>query len=188
MVQDKQTKNILNRPNMLTLFRVASIPVIVVLMIFPNKFFTFFAVILFSAAAITDFLDGFYARRQGLVTTLGKIMDPIADKLLISSTFIMLASHGWVPAWMVCIIIGRELAVTGLRNVIAGKGGDVSASLLGKYKIGFQISAIIPLLIHYPYFGINFHAIGSLFLWGALALTIWSGADYFIKSRNFLQS
>lgn len=188
MVQGKQIKNILNRPNILTLFRVASIPVIVVLMIFPNKFFTFLAVILFSAAAITDFLDGFYARRQGLVTTLGKIMDPIADKLLISSTFIMLASHGWVPAWMVCIIIGRELAVTGLRNVIAAKGGDVSASLLGKYKTGFQISAIIPLLIHYPYFGINFHVIGSFFLWCALALTIWSGADYFIKSRNLLQS
>ncbi len=101
MVQGKQIKNILNRPNILTLFRVASIPVIVVLMIFPNKLFTFLAVILFSAAAITDFLDGFYARRQGLVTTLGKIMDPIADKLLISSTFIMLASLGWVPAWVV---------------------------------------------------------------------------------------
>ncbi|MCJ2534336.1 MAG: CDP-alcohol phosphatidyltransferase family protein, partial [Candidatus Thermoplasmatota archaeon] len=79
MVQGKQIKNILNRPNILTLFRVASIPVIVVLMIFPNKLFTFLTVILFSAAAITDYLDGFYARRHGLVTTLGKIMDPIAD-------------------------------------------------------------------------------------------------------------
>lgn len=181
-------KNILNRPNILTLFRVASIPGIVVLMLFTNKFCTFFAALLFSAAAITDFLDGYYARRHGLVSNLGKIMDPLADKLLISCTFIMLSSHGWAPAWMVCIIIGRELAVTGLRNVIAADGGDVSASLLGKYKTGFQIAAIIPLLFHYSYFGVNLHIIGSFFLWCALVLTVWSGVDYFVKSKNLLQT
>ena len=188
MAENRRIKNILNRPNILTLFRIASIPVIVILMLFPNRFCSFLAAILFSAAAITDYLDGYYARRHGLVTTLGKIMDPVADKLLISSTFIMLASHGWVPAWMVCIIIGRELAVTGLRNVIAANRGDVSASLLGKYKTGFQIAAIIQLLIHYPYFGVNLNVVGVFFILGALVLTIWSGADYFIKSKNLLQS
>ena len=183
---NKKIKSLLSHPNSLTLYRIAAIPGIVILLLFPNKLCTFVAALLFSAAAITDFLDGFYARRRGLISNFGKIMDPLADKLLISSAFIMLAFHGWVPGWMVCIIIGRELAVTGLRNVIAEKKEDVSASRLGKYKTGFQIAAIIPLLVHFPYFGINFHAIGSIFLWAALILTIWSGADYFIRFRKLL--
>jgi len=132
-------------------------------------------------------LDGLFARRHGLVSNLGKVMDPVADKLLVSSAFIMLTSLGWAPAWMVCIIIGRELAVTGLRNIIAGQGEDVSASKLGKYKTGFQIAAIIPLLIHYPLLGLNATAIGSVFLWGALVFTVWSGANYFIKFRKLLR-
>jgi CDP-diacylglycerol--glycerol-3-phosphate 3-phosphatidyltransferase len=126
------------------------------------------AAILFSAAAITDYLDGYIARTRGLVSTLGKVMDPVADKLLVSSAFIMLTALGWVPAWIVCIIIGREIAVTGLRNIIAERGEDVSASNLGKYKTGFQIAAIIPLMIHYPFLGLNPQAIGAFFLWGAL--------------------
>lgn len=177
----------LNQANRLTLFRIISIPVIVVLMMFPSRLWTFLAAILFSAAAITDYLDGFYARRKGLVSNLGKVMDPIADKLLVSSSFIMLTANGWVDAWIVCIIIGRELAVTGLRNIIAGKGEDISASTLGKYKTGFQIAAIIPLMFHFPYFGIDLNAIGTIFLWGALAFTIWSGVDYFVKFRKLLQ-
>ena len=168
--------------------RVAAIPVIVVLMYFPNRFCTFIAAVLFSAAAITDYLDGFFARQRGLVSTFGKVMDPVADKLLVSSAFIMLVFLGWVPAWIVCIIIGRELAVTGLRNIIAEKKEDLSASNLGKYKTGFQIAAIIPLLIHYPYFGVNLHAIGTFFLWGALVFSLWSGADYFIRHKNLLQA
>ncbi len=181
-------KDKLIHPNSLTLFRVAAVPLIVILLLFPDsRLWTFVAAILFSVAAITDYLDGFYARRLGMVSTLGKVMDPVADKLLVSSAFIMLASLNWVPAWMVCIIIGRELAVTGLRNIIAGKGEDVSASKLGKYKTGFQIAAIIPLIIHYPLLGLNSQAIGEVFLWGALAFTIWSGAVYFIKFRRLLQ-
>ena len=174
-------------PNKLTLFRIAVIPIIIILLLFPNRICTFIAAVLFGAAAITDYLDGFYARRRGLVSTLGKVMDPVADKLLVSSAFIMLASLGWVPAWMACIIIGRELAVTGLRNIIAQRGEDISASHLGKYKTGFQIAAIIPLMLHYPFFGLNVQVIGALFLWGALVFTIWSGADYFIRSRRLLQ-
>jgi CDP-diacylglycerol--glycerol-3-phosphate 3-phosphatidyltransferase len=183
-----EIQKLISSPNKLTLFRIAVIPIIIVLMLFPDRICTFIAAILFSAAAITDYFDGFYARRRGLVSTLGKVMDPVADKLLVSSSFIMLTSLGWVPAWMVCIIIGRELAVTGLRNIIAHKGEDISASNLGKYKTGFQIAAIIPLMIHYPFLSLNVGVIGALFLWGALAFTIWSGADYFIRSRRFLQS
>jgi CDP-diacylglycerol--glycerol-3-phosphate 3-phosphatidyltransferase len=181
-------QDLINGPNKLTLFRIATVPVIVILLLFPTEFCTFIAALLFSAAAITDYLDGFYARKRGLVSTLGKIMDPIADKLLVSSAFIMLTSLGWIDAWIVCIIIGRELAVTGLRNIIAEKGEDISASNLGKYKTGFQIAAIIPLMIHYPTWGLNVQAIGMPFLWGALAFTIWSGADYFIKSRTLFQN
>ena len=179
--------NLISGPNRLTLFRIAAVPIIIVLLLFPNRICTFIAAMLFSAAAITDYLDGFYARKRNQVTTLGTIMDPVADKLLVSSAFIMLTSLGWVPAWMACIIIGRELAVTGLRNIIAEKGEDLSASNLGKYKTGFQIAAIIPLMIHYPFFGLNVQAIGGLFIWGALALTIWSGADYFFRSRSLLK-
>jgi CDP-diacylglycerol--glycerol-3-phosphate 3-phosphatidyltransferase len=141
----------------------------------------------FSIAAITDFLDGFFAREKGLVSDLGKIMDPVADKLLVSTSFVMLVSLGRVPAWIACIIIGREFAVTGLRSVIAGEGDDVSASLLGKYKTGFQIAAIIPLMIHYPFFGIDVQAMGAIFLWVALGLTLWSGADYFVRFRSLLK-
>ena len=180
-------QNAFSGPNQLTLFRIAAVPIIIILMLFPNRICTLIAGLLFSAAAITDYLDGFLARKSGLVTTLGKVMDPVADKLLVSSAFIMLTALGWVPAWMVCIIIGRELAVNGLRNIIAEKGEDLSASNLGKYKTGFQIAAIIPLMIHYPFLGLNVQVIGNLFLWGALVFTLWSGADYFIRSRSLLQ-
>ena len=177
----------LSHPNSLTLFRIAAVPLVVILLLYPNRLFCVLAAVLFSAAAITDYLDGYLARARGLESTLGKVMDPVADKLLVSSAFIMLTSHDWIPAWMVCIIIGRELAVTGLRNIIAGKGEDVSATWLGKYKTGFQIAAIIPLMFHYPFFGIKLHTIGYFFLIGALIFTIWSGADYFIRFRKLLK-
>ena len=177
----------LSHPNRLTLYRIAAIPGIVLLLMFPNRFCTFIAALLFSAAAITDYLDGYFARRRGLVSNFGKIMDPVADKLLASSAFIMLSYLGWVPGWIVCIIIGREIAVTGLRNFVVEDKEDIAASSLGKYKTGFQIAAIIPLLFHYPYFGVNFHAIGTMFLWAALVLTVWSGLDYFIKFKKYLK-
>ena len=180
-------KKILSHPNSLTLFRILAVPVIVILLLFPNRLLTFVAAIIFSAAAITDYLDGYLARRRGLVTDLGKVMDPVADKLLVSCSFIMLASLHWIPAWIVCIIIGREIAVTGLRNIIAEKGEDISASWLGKYKTGFQIAAIIPLIFHYPYFGIDLNEIGYFFLIGALVFTVWSGVDYFVRFRRLLK-
>jgi len=188
MSGSRQITRTLSHPNTLTLFRIIAVPVIVILLLFPNRLCSLLAGLLFSAAAITDYFDGYLARRRGLVSNLGKVMDPVADKLLVSSAFIMMTALGWVPAWIVCIIIGRELAVTGLRNIIAGQGEDVSASNLGKYKTGFQIAAIIPLLIHYPFLGLDVQVIGTPFLWGALAFTIWSGADYFIKFRRLLQS
>jgi len=188
MISGEKLKQKLSEPNTLTMGRVAAIPLIVALLYYPNRFCTFLAAMIFSAAAITDYLDGYLARTRGLESTFGKIMDPVADKLLVSSSFIMLVYHGWVPAWVICIIIGRELAVTGLRNIIAGKGEDVSASWLGKYKTGFQISALIPLIIHYRFIGIDVHVVGTFFLWGALVFTLWSGADYFLKARHLFDT
>ena len=174
-----------NHPNGLTLIRVAIIPLIILLFSFQaSPFMSFLSALVFSAAALTDYLDGLVARRQGKVTFLGKAMDPVADKLLTSSAFILLTAHGRVPAWMVCVIIGRELAVTGLRSVVAGKGLDISASRLGKLKTGFQIAAIIPLMIHYPLFGLDIHGIGQILLWLALGFTLWSGIDYFAKFKR----
>ena len=174
-------------PNFLTLGRIVAVPLIVVLMLFPNRGCSFLAAVLFSLAAITDFFDGYLAREHGMVSKFGRIMDPLADKLLVSSAFIMLTSLGWAPAWMVCIIIGREMAVTGLRNFIAESQQDLSASSLGKYKTGFQIAAVIPLLIHYPIAGVDFTQVGEVFLWMALILTLWSGIDYFVRFRRLMQ-
>ena len=188
MISDNKLKETLTHPNTLTLARVVSIPLIVLLLLFPNRPCTFIAALIFSAASITDYLDGYYARTRGLVSNLGKMMDPLADKLMVSSALIMIVSHGWIPAWVVCVIVGREIAVTGLRVVMVDGGKDVSASNLGKYKTGFQIAAIIPLLIHFPYFGLNFHAIGMFFLWGALIFTLWSGMDYFANYGKLLKS
>lgn len=178
--------NTLGHPNSLTLFRVVAVPLLILLMLFDNRICGIIAALIFSAAAITDYYDGYVARRYGLVSNLGKVLDPLADKLLISSAFIMLISLGRVPAWAVCIILGRELAVTGLRNVIAAHGQDVSASMLGKYKTGFQIAAVIPLLIHFKYFGLDFQAIGTVLFWIAVAITVWSGADYFIRFQKYI--
>lgn len=181
-------RGVVINPNALTLFRVVAVPLVVLLLLVPNRLTCFLAALLFSLAAITDYFDGYLARQMNLVSNLGKVMDPVADKLLVSSTFIMLAALNWVPAWIVCIIVGREIAVTGLRNLMAQSQKDVSASNLGKYKTGFQIAAAIPLLLHYSYFGVNLNAIGLFFLWGALVFTLWSGIDYFVRHRSLLQS
>lgn len=187
MIQKKQIKSLLSNPNVLTLFRIAAVPGIVILLLIPNRLTTFLTALLFSAAAITDYLDGYFARHQGMISDFGKAMDPVADKLIVSCTFIMMVSLGWIPGWVVCVIIGREIAITGLRNIAAEKGEDISASTLGKYKTGFQISAIIPLLIHYEYFTIDFHAIGMFFLWCALVITVWSGIDYILRFKKVLK-
>ncbi|MFH0998384.1 MAG: CDP-diacylglycerol--glycerol-3-phosphate 3-phosphatidyltransferase [Pseudomonadota bacterium] len=185
-LQLDKLSGLLSHPNFLTMCRVVAVPGIILLMLCPNRLSTFVAAILFSAAAITDYFDGFFARSRGLTSEFGKMMDPLADKLLVSSAFIMIVSHGWIPGWVICIIIGREIAITGLRSEMVENNEDISASNLGKYKTGFQIAAVIPLLIHYPYFGINFHGIGMFFLWGALIYTVWSGLDYWHRFKRFL--
>jgi len=187
--QIKKIKKFVFTPNFITLSRIFAVPIIIGLLMVETKLNCFLAALIFSAASITDYLDGYMARTRGMVTSLGKILDPLADKLLVSSSLIMLVSLDYMAAWIAIVIIGRELAVTGLRCVLIENGQDIAASWLGKYKTGFQIAAIIPLTVHHEYMGINFNGIGHFFLYGALFFTLWSGVDYFIHAKkNFISN
>lgn len=142
--------------------------------------------LIFIIAAVTDWVDGYFARKYELVTTLGKFLDPLADKLLVSAALIVLVEMQLAPSWIVIIIISREFAVTGLRLVLAGSGEVVAANMLGKIKTWTQIIAISALLLN----NIFFEAIGFPFaliaLWVAMIFTIWSGYEYFYKNRKAL--
>ena len=182
---------ILNLPNILTMMRIAAIPLLAALLMSPSRPAGFWAAALFSVASITDWLDGYLARRMGIVTIFGKFLDPIADKLIVMAALIMILPFDRVPAWMVLVILGREIIITGLRGIASNEGIVIQASDLGKYKTIFQIVAIIGLILHYNYnwfFGIshvlltvNMHNVGMFFLWIATVLTVWSGVDYLLR-------
>ena len=169
----------MNTANIITLSRIGLVAPIVALLYFPGPVTCFLAALLFGVASLTDWLDGHVARGTNQVSTLGKFLDPLADKLLICSVLIMLVELGWVPAWVVICILCRELAVTGLRALAADNGIIIAADRYGKLKTVMQIIAIIPLLLHYPLFGIPIHLIGLVALYLALVLTIFSGVNYF---------
>lgn len=149
----------------------------------------FVGAIIFIIASTTDWIDGYYARKHNLVTTLGKFLDPLADKLLVSAALIILVGYELAPAWIVILIISREFAVTGLRLVLAGEGEVVAANQLGKIKTWTQIIAIAALLLHnLPFAWINF-PFADIALYVALFFTLWSGWDYFAKNKHaFLNS
>ena len=182
---------ILNLPNILTMTRIAAIPLLAVLLMSPSRPAGFWAAAVFSLASVTDWLDGYLARRMGIVTIFGKFLDPIADKLIVMAALIMILPFGRVPAWMVLVILGREIIITGLRGIASSEGIVIQASNLGKFKTIFQLVAIIGLLLHYDYnwlFGIkhqlvqvNMHNVGMFFLWIATLLTVWSGVDYLAR-------
>lgn len=186
-----QPNQIMNLPNILTMLRIAAIPLLAALLMSPSRSAGFWAAALFAVASITDWLDGYLARRMGIVTVFGKFLDPIADKLIVMASLIMILPFNRVPAWMVLVILGREMIITGLRGIASSEGIVIQASDLGKYKTIFQIVAIIGLILHYDYnwfFGVshplltvNMHNVGMLFLWIATMLTIWSGIDYLIR-------
>ena len=190
LITKKRLSIIFTLPNLLTLFRIFVTPLFFILFFyFPTKVFSLLASLLFTLASLTDFLDGYIARRWNLETSLGKFLDPLADKLLVAVALIMLIPLDRVPSWMVAVIIGREILVTGLRVVAVTEGLVISASRLGKYKTVLQILSVISLLIHYEYqlqvqssyFLINFHEMGMGLLWIAMFVTVWSGIDYFRK-------
>lgn len=179
-------KGPINLPNTLSIIRLIFIPAVVICLYFPGKIGSFLAALFFSLAAITDLLDGFYARKYNIVTPLGKLLDPLADKLLISVTMIILIAFNRIPALIVALIIAREIAITGLRGIAVANGNVIEASPSGKYKTIFQIVALICLCLHYQYLKIDFHVVGMAFLWAALVLTMWSGWLYFKKAKKML--
>lgn len=186
-----KTANLLNLPNILTLSRVAAVPLVVLLLVFESRQNCFWAALIFTLASITDWLDGYLARKWQIVTILGKFLDPLADKLIVMAALIMLIPLDRVPAWAVFVILARELIVSGIRSIASAEGIVIAASDLGKYKTIFQMVAIVGLLLHYRYywfFGIEFdilhasmHNAGIVLFYISLILTIWSGAEYFAK-------
>ncbi|MBM7617129.1 CDP-diacylglycerol--glycerol-3-phosphate 3-phosphatidyltransferase [Weissella uvarum] len=187
----------MNLPNKLTVFRIILIPVFMLILAFNPAWGTwqvlgaqlpvshFVAAILFIIASLTDFLDGQIARRQHLVTNFGKFADPLADKLLVMTALIFFVQFNWVAAWMVAIIVIRELAITGLRTLIVENGGQVlAAAMPGKIKTFSQMIAIIFFLLHNVGFAALHIPFAQIMIWIALIATIYSGIDYFYKNRS----
>jgi len=175
--------SVFSTPNLLTFFRIGVTPVLVYLLTFSSPFASGLAALLFFVASLSDYFDGYIARNYGASSLLGKFLDPAADKLLICSALIMLCASGRqprVPAWMVVVLVGRELIVTGMRAVAASEGIVVGAEELGKYKMVLQAAAVQGLVIHYPYWHINFFAAGLFLLWLAMVLSIWSAVQYHV--------
>ena len=174
----------MNLPTYLTLGRICLVPLVVVFLISAESIHSLVAAILFGAAALTDWLDGLLARRRRQVTILGKLLDPVADKLLVAAALISLVQVGRVEAWIVVLIIGREFAVTGLRGVSASQGVVVAASDLAKYKTASQYLAVILLILekNVPVgLEAEYAYISRGMLWAALTLTVVSGFDYFVR-------
>ncbi len=172
-------------PNGVTILRIIAIPFILFLLFYPGRVYQLITALLFSAAAVTDTLDGYLARHRGLETTLGKFLDPLADKLLIVTALIALIPARSIPFWMVIIIVGREIAVTGLRGIAVSQNIIISASTWGKYKTFFEGTSIFFLILDGGFGSFNFFWIGMGFLWIALLLALISAIDYFQK---FLKS
>jgi CDP-diacylglycerol--glycerol-3-phosphate 3-phosphatidyltransferase len=164
-----------NLPNALTLIRIFAVPLLVALLL--TKDHMLVASFIFLAASLTDLLDGYLARKRGQVTTLGVLLDPLADKLLISSAFIALIPHGIVPAWMVVLIVGREFAVSGLRSIASSQGFTISASDLGKIKMVAQVAAITLLTLGHEF--PIFNDIAQLALYVVVLFALVSALDYF---------
>jgi CDP-diacylglycerol--glycerol-3-phosphate 3-phosphatidyltransferase len=174
----------LNLPNAITLLRIGVIPVLFFLLTAPGEMWSFIIALIFICAAVTDLLDGYIARKYQIVTTMGKFLDPVADKIIVNTAMILMIPIGRIPAWVVAIIIIRDFVVDGMRSIASSEGLVIDASGLGKQKTLCQIIAVSALMIHYPLFGLDAHAVGIVVLYVALFLTLYSGADYSIKLYN----
>ncbi|WP_458413835.1 CDP-diacylglycerol--glycerol-3-phosphate 3-phosphatidyltransferase [Schinkia sp. CFF1] len=190
----------MNLPNKITISRILLIPIFLIFMLIPfglgdlylfNDSLPvthFIGTLIFIIASTTDWIDGHLARKHNLVTNLGKFLDPLADKLLVSAALIVLVELQLAPSWMVIVIISREFAVTGLRLVAAGEGQVMAAGKMGKLKTVFQIIAISALLLHnIPFKGFGI-PLGDIALWIAVALTILSGLDYFARNTHVFKN
>jgi CDP-diacylglycerol--glycerol-3-phosphate 3-phosphatidyltransferase len=172
----------LNLPNALTLLRILAVPVVVVALLGETPNGDALAAAVFALAAATDGLDGYFARSRDAITTFGKLMDPLADKLLVTAALVSLVSLNRLEAWVAMVIIAREIAVTGLRGIAAERGIVIAASWLGKIKTVLQIAAVIALIATNPA-----PAWVDVLVYVALAATVVSGADYFFGLRRRIE-
>ena len=173
-------------PNLLSLFRIVIIPVLVYLLTFSDPVSALLAAVLFLLASVTDYFDGYFARRNRSVSNLGIILDPLADKLLVASVLIMLAAidrpgEPSVPAWLVVLILARESAVTVIRGIALTEGIVMQAETLGKHKLILQVFGVFGLLVHFTYWRIDFFAVGLYFLGLSAVIAVWSGINYHVQ-------
>ncbi|MDD2217043.1 MAG: CDP-diacylglycerol--glycerol-3-phosphate 3-phosphatidyltransferase [Eubacteriales bacterium] len=175
----------MNLPNKLTIIRMISVPFFIVFYMFDLRIAAF---ILFVAAAFTDMLDGKIARKYNLVTNFGKIMDPLADKILVYSAFCLMVQNGLVPAWMFIVILAREFVVSGMRTVAASEGIVIAAGMSGKIKTVLQMIAVPLLLLvgvfTQPTVDASIALAANIFLWASLIMTVVSGVEYVYKNKN----
>jgi CDP-diacylglycerol--glycerol-3-phosphate 3-phosphatidyltransferase len=179
-------KQALSPPNLITYVRIAAIPAVLAVMQYDSRRNAFIAAMIFALASATDALDGYLARRFNMTSVLGKLLDPLADKLIVLGSLIMLLHLGRVSAWIVFILLARDIVINGLRTIAMSEGMVIAARDLGKQKTAFQMVGVWMLLVHYPYVlpplpgEVNFHLIGTYLLYISVVLSIVSAVDYFV--------
>ncbi len=193
-MKDTLRAEFLNLPNMLTLSRIAGIPLVMFFIWGGSPRDCVIAAWIYSLATVTDYIDGWLARRQGLVTVMGKFLDPLADKLMVMAMLLMLVALSRVSAILVIVILAREMTINGLRAIASSEGLVIAAGELGKLKTAMQMIGVMCLLVHYPYtvYFIGFHEgvvdfnkIGVLVMWGSVVLSLMSAGTYF---QNFFRA
>ena len=186
-------REFLNAPNAITLTRIAMIPVFLYFTYAESRVNSFVAGLVYAVTGTTDFLDGWIARKKGLVTVIGKFLDPLADKLIVMAALVMLVHLGRIAAWVVIVIMAREFIVTGLRTIAMSEGMVIAAGQEGKHKTAFQVAAITFLLLHYTYpidaiffsFDLDANRIGTWLLYVSVFFAVWSAWNYF---REFVRA
>lgn len=192
---------LLNLPNQITLARLILTGIFVAVVSLETPWMWSWASILFIIGSLTDFVDGWLARKYGLVTNFGALMDPLVDKVLTCSAFVILTAVGALPAWVACTVLAREFLITGLRTLAASQGAILSADGWGKWKTGAQIAVLVygllflavkepPFAWFAPFFGVKLFSppwLGQLFLWLAVFTTVWSGGRYLLNNRHVLR-
>jgi CDP-diacylglycerol--glycerol-3-phosphate 3-phosphatidyltransferase len=177
----------INLPTKITLLRMLLVPFLLAFLIAPSQVSALMAALIFAGAALTDWLDGHLARSTKQVTTLGKLLDPIADKILLAAGLIPLVGLGRVPAWMAAVMLIREFAVSGLREIAAAEQVIIHASQTAKAKTFLQIMAILFLILNYETWPLSFPTVGMGLLILSLVLSLVSGVEYYLKCRQGLQ-
>jgi CDP-diacylglycerol--glycerol-3-phosphate 3-phosphatidyltransferase len=189
-------KELGNLPNMLTLGRIAVIPLFVWFTYDADPMYSLLAAGIFALASITDVVDGFLARRWNQITVTGKLLDPLADKLIVMAAMVMMTRLGRLPAWVVIVLLGRELIVMGLRQIAASEGLVIAAGQEGKWKTSLQLVGIIALCVHYTHpvelyvtrFDCDFNSLGQVLVYASTFFSVWSAGGYFKAFFNTLSA